>query len=255
MRRWPESLASHPSRGALFERGAAIVNARGIPGTLGFVARTRHDDRPVLVSSHHVLFAEGAREGDPVWLAHGASHGGGSTLASPPVAVGRLAYGRAGVVRIGAVDVWVDAAVATLDDDILVRSDFDIVDDAARHDDLAVSGDIVSKRGAATASTFGRIADVDYLDRSQGSRRRARPDAPAQLLVRSASADRPFAAAGDSGAAVRGAHGAIVGLLWGVTPRGDGVACPIAAVLHVLHLRVARLVPCGARLAATLRDR
>jgi hypothetical protein len=52
-----------------------IINAKGIPGTLGCFARTRHDARLVVVSSWHVLFGCGARESDPVWLLdepHGA---------------------------------------------------------------------------------------------------------------------------------------------------------------------------------------
>src|SRR5262249_8257603 len=45
-----------------------IVNAKGVPGTLGCIARTRSDGRLVLLSSWHVPFGGGARESDPVWL-------------------------------------------------------------------------------------------------------------------------------------------------------------------------------------------
>jgi len=245
MRRWPDSASSQVSHRRRFASGAAIVNARGVPGTLGFFARTRHDGRLVLVSSHHVLFGGGGREGDRVWFADG-------TPRASMVAVAWLWYGRAGIVHVGDADVWVDAAAARLDDDFLAEAGFDVVDDAAGDDDAVFAGQTVSKQGGATGSTIGRVVDVGYLDRSPTPR--ARPDAPAQLLVRSSADRRPFSAAGDSGAALRDSGGAVLGLLWGVTPRGDGVACPIAAVLHVLHLRVARLIPRAATLAANLRE-
>jgi hypothetical protein len=241
MRRWPDSAASTPLHHDALASGAAIVNARGIPGTLGFLARTRHDGRAVLVSSHHVLFGDGAREGDPVWLAHDSR---GASLSR----IGRLWYGRAGVVRVGDADVWIDAAVATLDGPSLAESAFDV-----GSADECIAGQAVSMRGAATGFISGTLVDADYLDPSPAPR--ARPDAPAQLLARSSSRNQPFAAAGDSGAALCDASGAILGLLWGVTARGDGVACPIDVLLHVLHVRVARPVPRAATIGATMRDR
>jgi hypothetical protein len=216
--------------------GAAIINARGVPGTLAFLAVTRHDRRVVLVTSHHVLFGAGAGEDEPVWLA-GRAHGA-RTVAQ----AGRVAYGRAGLVRVGATEAWVDCAAASIDTPILSTVRDADAEVAARP--LTV-GARVTKNGAATGRTEGIVAEVDYADRTGGGvRQRA---APGQILVRPAERGGAFCAAGDSGAALRDERGQLVGLVWGVTPRGEGVACPIAPVLHVLHVHALPEEPRAAR--------
>ena len=197
--------------------GACIANARGVPGTVGFLALTRHDRRLVIVTSHHVLFGAGAREKDPVWLV------GETTLP-----IGQSGYGRLGSVRFEGSEVFVDCAVATLDDDTtpvrIVKSE--------PVGALPALGTKVHKRGAATGHTEGVVVDTDYTERAfvEG----VAQDAPHQILVRSRHGDG-FSNDGDSGAAVRNEAGELIGLLWGVTPRGDGVVCPIAPVLYVLN--------------------
>ncbi|AHG92731.1 hypothetical protein J421_5196 (plasmid) [Gemmatirosa kalamazoonensis] len=198
---------------------ARIVNARGVPGTLGSLARTLHDGRLVLLTSHHVLFGAGARSRQPVRLAHGP-------------AIGRARHGRLGTVPYDGAAIHVDCAVASIDEAWLP-------DEATRGDEALVArvvpGQRVTKTGGATGTTAGVVVDVAYsapalIDGRIGP-------APAQILVRADRRGVPFCAPGDSGAVLRDADGAIVGLLWGVAPRGDGVASPIAPVLHVLHAR------------------
>ena len=199
--------------------GAAIANAAGVPGTLGFFALTRHDHRLVAVTSHHVLFGAGAREDDPVWLIRGAR--GFARL-------GRAAYGRAGSVQRGSRPVWVDAAVVTLDD-----VDGDAVEAIGTEAGEVTVGARVTKVGGESGATLGVIADVDSVGTTTAR--------AGQILVRSATRAGAFCVPGDSGAAVRNDRGEIVGVLCGVTAGGDGIACPIAPVLDVLHLRIARV--------------
>jgi hypothetical protein len=56
-----------------------------------------------------------------------------------------------------------------------------------------------------------------------------------------------FTAAADSGAALRDEAGAVIGLLWGADARGYGLACPIAPVLRLLHVRLAGVEFTGAQ--------
>jgi hypothetical protein len=48
--------------------GTRIANSRGVPGTLGCLVHTLHDNQSVLLSTWHVLFGNGTREGDAIWL-------------------------------------------------------------------------------------------------------------------------------------------------------------------------------------------
>lgn len=214
--------------------GAAIVNAKGVPGTLGCLAITLHDRRLVLATSHHVLFGGGAGEHDRVWLVRGTHEQRSFACA------GRAGYGRAGTVRHGDGTVHVDCAVAELDSQA-VSPGSRIVEDAASDLPPLAPGDLVTKTGAATGSTHGVVVDVDYVARLLVAGKWH--EAPGQILVRSAARGSPFSAEGDSGAVLRNECGAVVGLLWGANTRGDGIACPIAPVLYVLNIRLARVLP------------
>jgi hypothetical protein len=202
--------------------GAAIINSRGVPGTLGFFAITRHDRRAVLVTSHHVLFGSGARAGEPVWIADKA----GRQSLKP---IGRTAYGRAATVGSETSEAWIDCAVAIVDMPKLAFA-------ADENKDVPATdvGARVSKTGAATGRTEGTLISVDHADRVVNGVRRIAVSG--QMLLRSTECGRPFCAAGDSGAALRDERGRLIGLMWGITPLGDGVACPIAPVLKVLHV-------------------
>ena len=85
------------------------------------------------------------------------------------------------------------------------------------------------------------MLDIAHGDRARVNGREQ--DAPGQILIRGLEPGERFSAEGDSGAALCDAHGAVVGLLWGVTPRGDALVCPIAPVLYLLQLSLARVEP------------
>lgn len=211
--------------------GARIANARGVPGTLGAIALRRDGGEPVLLTNHHVLFGAGAVAGDPVWLVDGAS-------ARTSRGIGRALYGRLGTVTFEGAQYHVDCAAASLDDGRAIAPSLTAIDDFELTIAWAETGERVTKMGGATGTTEGTVVDVAFTDRVVVDRRRVA--AQRQILVRSLARGRAFSSAGDSGAVVCNARGAIVGLLWGVDDSGDSVACHIAPVLYAMH---ARLVP------------
>ena len=227
--------ATAPHDGVL--GGARIANARGITGTLGFPALTLHDDRLVVVGSHHVLFGDRGREDEPIWLLDGFERG------VAPMLLGRTRYGKRGTVRYNGVDAHVDCAVADVDSRVMGAQGWRVVEDDTPQTATPLAGERVTKRGSGTASTEGTLVDTSYRDRLHESGYGA--EAPHQLLIRPDARAAPFSGRGDSGAAVRNADGDIVGLLWGVNAFAESVACPIAHVLYVLNIRIARLERVG----------
>ncbi len=198
-----------------------IVNSRGVPGTLACFARDLYDGGLVFLTTRHVLFAGGAKEGDPVCTPVRLSAGRGYAI------VGSSLWGKADVVRLGERDHFVDCAVGRWN---LAPPSNGITPVAVLD---AKPGDRVSKTGAASGFTTGRVAEADRsTNRPHGSAAQA----PGQLLFRSDKPGEPFATAGDSGSLVLNESGQAIGLLWGTNSRGDGVACPIGAVLHALSL-------------------
>ena len=221
--------------------GARVANALGVPGTLGCVARIRGGTRLVLVSAHHVLFGDGAQVGARIWAVGDGQSPDGAVIA-------RALHGRIGTLQHAGAPVFVDAAVAALEParalELLAREAGPL---APQRVATAVPGLRVTKIGAASGWTAGIAASTTHADEAWLDGRHYRT--PGQLLIRPLG-DQPFCAAGDSGASVRDADGAIIGLLWGVTERGEGLASPIAPVAWVLGLRLLRWAGRPARPAA-----
>jgi hypothetical protein len=209
--------------------GVAIANARGVPGTLGCVAVSRHDGRAVLLGSHHVIFGDGARECEAVWRVEGGAYR----------RLGSALHGRLGTLLFEGAEVYVDCAVASLDGEAGIPPGWFAV---ARAGDVAPArpGMRVTRTGA-TGTTTGVVIDAAYPDVAM-IEGRARP-APGQLLVRADDGAGPFSAEGDSGAVLRDEAGRLVGLLWGANARGESIASPISPVLWVLGIHPARLAP------------
>jgi hypothetical protein len=207
--------------------GVRIANARGVPGTLGCLAFTRHDQRLVLLTTHHLLFDNEGREDEPVWLATGASSG------TPFRRIGQSLYGRSRIVRLDGDEHYIDCAVASVSS--VVASATALSPPSVAHA-IASPGDAVTKTGAATGTTAGMVVDASYVG-SVTANGRERP-APSQLLIRSLGGNA-FAAEGDSGAVIVNSRHEAVGLLWGVNCRGDGVACRMNAVLKTMNITLA----------------
>jgi hypothetical protein len=149
-------------------------------------------------------------------------------------------------VRVARGDVYVDCGVASLVSTSAPALDAELDGIGS----MPARGDWVSKLGAATGETEGIVVDADRVERIVRHGRAV--DAPGQIILRGLTPQRPFSADGDSGAAVRNAHGEIVALLWGINARGESIACPIDVVLYVLHAVPVRLAAAGHREEPTL---
>src|SRR3984893_8830362 len=176
------------------QEGDRIASARGIPGTLGLLAWTEAG-APVLLSSHHVLFGDGAAPGDPVWKL-----GAGSERSF--LRLGGRRYGGRGEVVHEGTEVYVDCALAALEVDAggagwraPGAGPKPVVPDplagpgaakgrrpaAPRAGALPAPGTRVVKRGAATGITRGVLMESNASEWAlvDGTRRRAR----GQLVV------------------------------------------------------------------------
>lgn len=210
--------------------GAGIANAAGVPGTLGCIAYTLDSGRPVLLSTWHVLFGNGAKEGGTVWLL--IESAGKRQFA----AIGKALYGKLGTVHFDGRDYHLDCAVSsydkvltTLADESRLRSCTSVTG----HDSPRLGG-LVTKRGKATGITRGTIVDIGY----SGSACVAggKFSTPWQILVKPLEEYDAFSSEGDSGALIIDDANNAVGLLWGSTVRGEGLACPIAPVLYAMNI-------------------
>jgi hypothetical protein len=209
-----------------------IANAKGVSGTLGGFARFSDacgTPSTVLLTTWHTLFARSASWQDAIWLVT-------EDLGPPRYRqLGRTLLGRIGTLRFEGEDYFVDCAAGSYSGLSSTAGDgISSALPAIAGVDRARVGAAVTKSGAATATTRGIVVATAYCASvCIDGRTRA---APRQLLVCPADGTRPFSDAGDSGAlVVDDAHRAI-GLLWGSTARGEGVACPIGPVLQALNI-------------------
>lgn len=203
-----------------------IVNSRGVPGTLGCIARYRNSGQPILLSNWHVFYGEGAVRGDAIWFADET----GETRCY--ILIGRTLHGNIGKVRHNGEEFYVDCAVGSFLCPAEIKIRWPIVNTHA----TAKSGDVVMKAGAASGTTFGIVVDTQYSNSVWNQGRLS--SVHQQLLLRSLNPMSPFSAEGDSGAMVINLTGEAVGLLWGTNTRGDGIACPMAPVLNSLNIEL-----------------
>jgi hypothetical protein len=204
-----------------------IANARGVPGTAAALVTGPRRER-MLLACHHVVFGHGARAGERVW-AIPPEHG-------EPVALGRASGGVLGRVGPSTDPHFIDCALVELDREgdypmWLHTALEQLVREAPA---LASVGSAVVKNGATTGVTHGTILDDCYVTEPWLESKAW--TATDQLLIDSADDALVFSAHGDSGAAVLDNNGRVVGLLWGTTPAGQGIACRIEPVLE--HLGV-----------------
>jgi hypothetical protein len=194
-----------------------------------------------LLANHHVVFGGGAAAGDPVW---GIPQDCGDDADRGAVCLGLARPGMIGRVTYERDACFVDCALVELRSDArfpawLQRVIFSDVwpSRAAK----AASGMSVVKNGPTTGLTKGVVVDAAY------------PDAPfiegrewtatGQLLVDSRDPELNFSSRGDSGAALLNAAGCVVGLVWGATMHGQGIACPIQPVLDCLSVSLIAAMP------------
>ncbi len=221
------------SQAAQPRAGAMIANSRGVPGTLGCVARTIDDGSPVLLSNWHVLFGNGAPKDGTVWLVDEID---GSRRF---LKLGKTLYGKIGIAQLGGKDYYVDCAVGSCSELPKTKFAWQLCQPKLPISFItgckeAQPGQKVMKMGAATGLTVGIVADVTYPDFVwiEGLTYSAQH----QILISSIDNQTSFSAEGDSGAVIIDAESRVVGLLWGTNSRGQGVASPIAPVLHTMNI-------------------
>jgi len=219
-----EHVPTHSARGTIDAAvpGTRIVNARGVPGTLGCHAWARDSAERMLLSNWHILFGEGANGGEGVYIVEGEG---------PRYAlIGRTRRGLLGPIALDGQTYHVDAAIAACEHDTPRRRGPPLARAAA----WTRAGDLVRMRGAVSGKTAGIVVDTAYPDVAMIE---GLPiAAERQILVRPAPGDAPFAQIGDSGAVLTDPRARAVGLLWGSNDRGEGIACHMLPALHALDV-------------------
>jgi len=181
----------------------------------------------VLLSAWHVLFANEQPLDKSVWIVDEGAP------AAEPIEIGKALYGKLGAVEYEGVKYHVDCAVASCDS-LWPPGQFH--EPAANGSGEPQVGMIVTKTGAATGATRGLITNTTYS--ASVSLQGVKHDVQRQLLVRTLPDETPFSAEGDSGALILDEFGKALGLLWGATIRGEGIASPIAPILYALNIEL-----------------
>jgi hypothetical protein len=189
----------------------------------------------MLLANHHVVFGGGAAAGDCVWALSEDCNVAPLGIALRGQ-IGRVTFAAethfvdcalVALGEIASLPGWVRAALATLG--------------RRQASSRARPGLAVAKLGPATGQTLGVIGRVDYFDHPYiGGRAWS---APRQLLIESSDPALRFCGRGDSGSALLDADNGVVGLLWGSTGSGQGIASPIEPVLDCLEVRLVAEVP------------
>jgi hypothetical protein len=94
--------------------------------------------------------------------------------------------------------------------------------------------DAVYKHGIGTGLTWGVVTESNDACWCVVGGKRHRISG--HMLIRALDRGENFCAPADSGGLIRDQRGRAVGLLWGCTASGDGLATPIAAVFRALGL-------------------
>jgi len=210
----------------------SIANAKGLPGSAGMMIENAQGKR-CLLTNHHVVFGGGAVTHDPVW-ALPPDYDGGSRVHA--VFLGRGLTGRIGRVSVAEGTCFVDCALVQIGDETTFPPWLaaEIANSSVVGIGDAEVGLPVEKYGATTGFTTGSIVDAAYVDHPYVGGRWW--SAPGQLLVDPFDPELNFSGPGDSGATLLDEQGRAIGLLWGTNANGQGIACPIRAVLECLGL-------------------
>jgi hypothetical protein len=196
-----------------------LVTARGTPGTMACLTRDLTSKRLLFLTAGHLLCD--VCEGDPVW-----------TTAEADASLGKAPFGFARWSKVGVVnhlgrDCFIDCAVGTVAAD-------DVPLLAVALGPAPQMGEAVFKWGQGSGGTHGTVIAVDHAVEHVLHGRSFR--APGQILVQPAITGAPFSALADSGALLYNAAEQAIGLLWGVNSRGEGLACPLDAVIATLGI-------------------
>jgi hypothetical protein len=221
-------------------------------GTFGCTGTRNSDGAPVLLSNWHVIMANGARIGEPVFQP--------APLDIPDVPLARLPVRRVDTEDIIAhisravVNETVDAAIAKLDVSSCCRCcGLDFRDEILGLSEggkppsnkilglrAAVPQMKVYKVGITTGRTVGKVMDVNY-DNLVARLAGVEYTFNGQIEIAADDPDEFFSRRGDSGAAVIDEDGYIVGLLFGSTdvpPDHRAYANHIADVCQEMQITI-----------------
>lgn len=222
---WPGYRADKKEERLL--TGSLLVNSGGMPGTLGGIFFAHGFNAPVFLTNYHVLFGNRAGTGEDVWLV--AENGTAPDL----LPLGKSIDGKIGIVQWNDQPVFIDCAFGRLQDKIKIsRSTRASIIRASAE---AVLGESVTKTGGATQNTSGVIINTHHHDVCRVGN--TIYQACNQILIQPLPGEK-FSGKGDSGALIRNSRNEMVGLLWGVTAKGEGIACPARPVIRELGIRL-----------------
>jgi hypothetical protein len=209
--------------------GSLIVNSKGVPGTLGCIAYSNNINRHVFLTNYHVLFGKYAKAEEDVWL---VTYKGMQQDFYP---IGKSLVGKIGIFQNGDQSAFIDCALGIFSDNVLKNEAFIKGSGTINIQGAAEAkiGEYVKKTGSATKYTTGIIASTEYHDvcNINGTIFQACN----QILIKPAGAEK-FSAKGDSGSAILNSRNEIVGLLWCVNEKEEGIACRIGPVMQQLNI-------------------
>src|SRR5262245_52391929 len=164
----------------------SIVNARGVPGSVGALARGPRGER-YFISCAHVLYGGGAGDGDRVLAVEDSI--GRRVLGE----LGSTMRGYLGCITHGGESYFLDCAIGALADEASLPPAVRVALRACVHSAGVASvaqGARVYKDGWITGRTHGHVIDVAWFDRPvfDGQLRAA----PNQILIRPHNEEESF---------------------------------------------------------------
>ena len=209
--------------------GIEIDNGSGGKGTLGCFARRNVENDVVILSNQHVMFS-------------------GKSITATNIEIAQPGFscccccrsGKVGDVLAGVIGGTIDAAIASISDDVMSLQEVAELGGIAGTD-AAVVGDAVKKRGRTSGVTTGVVSMVNFAtNNGEGS------NFTDQIFIDPDPEFDDFQVGGDSGAALLDEDNNVVGLMWGKNGN-SGVASPIADVESQLNITVfAQVTTAGA---------
>jgi hypothetical protein len=198
--------------------GIQAGNGSGSLGTLGCVAKRTADNAIVVLSNHHVMFAQGKGVGDK--------------LGQPDFSESCCCTcGEIGSIAAGQVGGLVDAAIATVNTSIGTVQEINQIGVIAGTA-AAIIGETVRKVGRTTGLTTGTVTDINSPANST-----AGSSFTHQVRITPVAGVDKFSNNGDSGSVIVNATNQVVALLWGGNT-GPSVANNIGDVLTAMGITI-----------------
>ncbi len=203
-----------------------IINNKGVPGTLGCITYSNELQKPAILSNYHVLFD--SLSNNSFWMM--------SNDDEKIFSIGKSHIGKIGNINHCGQTTFIDCGLGIISESFIKRlenlnaNDYGLRIEGASK---AIVDEQVFKNGGATHFTEGVVVNTHYSAVCQVNGK-VYP-ALNQLLIKSNNG-RKFCAKGDSGSVILNKEHKIIGLLWSVNNHGEGIACPIIAVMESLNI-------------------